>query len=138
MPDFREHMSEAQKSAYDTPIGEESALPTDAARFRHPEVYDRVSMWVMLTTHVGEEEQRRVGSRGSWHCSVSVWPRGRRANMPVAYESWKRKQRQAAQTMLGRYLANVGENVEPYQWEGEYALHYALPMTDEEVAGLEQ
>ncbi len=40
---------------------------------------------------------------------------------------------------LRRNLAGVGvEDREPYEWDGAYALHRALPMTDGEMDGLER
>ncbi len=59
MADPGESMNEYQRTAYETPLGEEAAPgSTDTSVFSHGEMHDRVPVRVMLTVNIGEGEVR--------------------------------------------------------------------------------
>ncbi|MDP9371088.1 MAG: hypothetical protein M3Q65_01245 [Chloroflexota bacterium] len=134
-------MNAIQLRAYEAPVSDGRGVTE--GQHNHSEVYGGVPVSVILTADIGRAGEERFGRRGAWHCSVAVWTPGSpvgHGHTPVPPGDWTPAQRRAAEKVLRRNLAGIGEHAgegrriaaEP----GTHALHAYLPMSPAERTGL--
>lgn len=134
-------MNAIQLRAYEAPATDGRGIAP--GRHNHSEVYAGVPVSVILAADIGRDGEARFGRRGEWHCSVAVWTPGGPiggGHIPIPPDRWTPAQRRAAEKVLRRNLAGIGEHAGEGRRiaaeSGTHALHAYLPMSPAERAGL--